>query len=198
MLVWSLIGMKWLIRVVAWIVLIELAGISGLGQSRTDGISGNMIFSRLSEARSLLADERVALLEGIVGVRRVRVSRRRFKEIAVTGVTGREMALAVLDTEGRFHRVRGIKHDKRGFETLTPGYRLSLRKENGINSEFECVAPSGGRVLAIKYPVSNGHGRFGGNSEVIEAIYTPYSGEIAIADIAERGLDVQDGFIEKA
>ena len=166
----------------------ELSGLAGAGE----------LFSKLSEARSLLEKERVALQKGVVAVRQVRVSRRRFKEVPVIGITGREMALAVLDAEGKFHVVRGLKRDNKGFETLTPGYGLTLRRENGINSEFVCLNPIGGRVLAVKYPVSNEGARFGGSEEVIEAVYTPYSAEIETEDLVERGLKDQDEFIEKA
>jgi hypothetical protein len=53
-------------------------------------------------------------------------------------------------------------------------------------------------VLAIKYPVSNEGRRFGGDAEVIEAVYTPYSAEIESAEVVEHGLKVQDEFIDKA
>lgn len=182
--------MKWIVRLGVVIALISLA----VAASAAD----KALLSKISEARLLLGGERVALEKGVVAVRQVRVSRRRFKEVPVMGITGRQLALAVLDREGKFHIVRGLKRDNKGFETLTPGYLLTLRRENGINSEFECVNPRGGRVLAIKYPVSNEGRRFGVDSEVIEAIYTPYSAEIDTSDVVRRGLAVQDGFIEKA
>src|ERR1700753_2618912 len=82
--------------------------------------------SKLSEARSKLEHEKVALQKGVVGYKRVRVGRRRYEDIPVIGLLGREVALALLDREGKFHIVRGVKRDNHGFETLTPGYTLTL------------------------------------------------------------------------
>jgi len=190
--------MKWIVRILVLVILIGTVAVSGLRRVSAYRANDASVLSRLSEARLLLEKESVALQKGVVAIRQVRVSRRRFRDIPVMGITGREMALAVLDTEGKFHVVRGLKRDNKGFETLTPGYALLLRRENGINSEFECVNPAGSQVLAIKYPVSNENGRFGGNAEVIEAVYTPYSAEIESPYLVRRGLDIQDGFIEKA
>ena len=52
--------------------------------------------------------------------------------------------------------------------------------------------------MAVKYPVSNEGNRFGPGELVIEAVYTPYSAEIKTEAVIKRGLDVQNGFIEKA
>jgi hypothetical protein len=190
--------MRWAIRIVVLAMVIGVVDVAGSRREGPGRATDGTILPRLSEARLLLEKESVALQKGVVATRHVRVSRRRFKDVAVIGITGREIALAVLDAEGKFHVVRGLKRDNKGFETLTPGYALFLRRENGINSEFECLNPVGGRVLALKYPVSNERGRFGGGSEVIEAIYTPYSAEIESHEVVRRGLEVQDRFIEKA
>ncbi|MEN3333693.1 MAG: hypothetical protein V7641_3058 [Blastocatellia bacterium] len=190
--------MREAVRIIILLIMVGMIAVAGFGRGLPGGVADEGVLSKLSEARSLLQKENVALQKGVVAVRQVRVSRRRFKDVAVIGITGREMALAILDAEGKFHIVRGLKRDNKGFETLTPGYTLFLRRENGINSEFECLNPAGGRVLAIKYPVSNEGGRFGGSSEVIEAIYTPYSAEIESPYAVRRGLEVQDKFIEKA
>lgn len=190
--------MKMGIRVIALVLMITAVEVAGFRREGATELAGEGLLARVTEARALLGKEKVILQKGVVGVRRVRVSRRRFKDEAIIGITGRELALAVLDAQGKFHVVRGLKRDNQGFETLTPGYSLTLRRENGINSEFECLSPQGARVLAIKYPVSNEQGRFGGGSEVIEAIYTPYSRELDSSEVVQRGLDVQSGFIEKA
>ncbi|MFL6214266.1 MAG: hypothetical protein ACJ74J_10295 [Blastocatellia bacterium] len=194
--------MVWVVRTLIIILAIGMVGVPGTSRERRLESASEVILSKLAEARALLSTERVALEKGVVGTRRVRVSRRRYQDVSVIGITGREVALALLDGEGRFHLVRGLKRDNKGFnkgfETLTPGYVLTLRRENGINSEFECAAPAGARVLAIKYPVSNEGRRFGGDAEVIEAVYTPYSAEIETAAVVEQGLKVQDEFIDKA
>jgi hypothetical protein len=190
--------MAWVVKIVILVLTVGLVGVAGPPRERMPGAASDVVLSKLSEARGLLGAERVALQKGVVGTRRVKVSRHRYSEISVIGITGREVALVLLDAEGRFHIVRGLKRDNKGFETLTPGYALTLRRENGINSEFECVAPAGARVLAIKYPVSNEGRRFGGDAEVIEAVYTPYSSEIESPEVVEHGLKVQDEFINKA
>src|SRR5581483_11240663 len=187
----STANMKWVYRVVVLVVIISAINVSGFRRGAVVSGSERDLLSRLSEARSLLSNEKVTLMKGVVGVRRAKVSRRRYQDVPVMGITGREVALAVLDEKGKFHIVRGVKRDNQGFETVSQGYLLTLRRENGINSEFVSINPPAGRVLAIKYPVSNERGRFGGSGEVIEAIYTPYSKEIDGPEIVRQGLEVQ-------
>jgi hypothetical protein len=155
------------------------------------------LLKKIEEGREHLKKESVQMIMGTVGTRRVRISRRKFANVPVTGIVGREMALAILDGEGVIRIARAIKRDP-GFEVLTPGFILSMRRENGLNSDIACVDPPGGKVVAVKYPVSNERNRFGPGDLVIEAVYTPYSGEIKTEEVIKRGIDVQNGFIEKA
>ncbi len=157
----------------------------------------NDLLKKIEEGRSRLKSESVQMIMGTVGTRRIRISRRRYQDVPVTGVVGREMALAILDADGAIRVARAIKRDP-GFEVLTPGFILSMRRENGINSDIACVDPPGGKVVAVKYPVSNEGNRFGPGDPVIEALYTPYSAEIGTEEVIKRGIDVQNGFIEKA
>jgi hypothetical protein len=153
--------------------------------------------ANIQQGRELLRGEPVSLIKGTVGTRRVRVSRRRYKEIPITGIVGREMAIAILDSRGRIKVARAIKRDG-SFEVLTPGIRLLMRRENGINSDIACIDPDGGRVVAVKYPVTNERGRFGSGPDVIEAIYTPYSREIETEQVIHKGMEVMDDLIHKA
>lgn len=155
------------------------------------------LLAQIEKGRERLKPELVRLLKGTVGYRRVRISRRRFEDVPVTGIVGREMALAILDSSGTISIARAIKRDP-GFEVLTPGFILSMRRENGINSDISCIDPAGGKVVAVKYPVSNEGNRFGPGDDVIQAVYTPYSPEIKTEEVIKRGIDVQNGFIEKA
>lgn len=155
------------------------------------------LLDRIEEGRERLKDETVKLLMGTVGTRRVRVGRRNFIDVPITGIVGREMALAVMEPSGKIRIARAIKRDP-GFELLTPGFTLSVRRENGFNSDIQCIEPPGGKVLAVKYPVSNEGQRFGSGPPVIEAIYTPYSAEIKTDAVVQRGIEVADRFIEKA
>jgi hypothetical protein len=179
------------------VCFLALLGGSGFGlDARTDE-HANKLLKQIEEGREYLKKESVQMIMGTVGTRRVRISRRKFKDVPVTGIVGREMALAILDADGAIRIARAIKRDP-GFEVLTPGFILSMRRENGINSDIACVDPPGGKVVAVKYPVSNERNRFGPGELVIEAVYTPYSAEIKTEEVIKRGIDVQNGFIEKA
>jgi len=170
---------------------------SSFGFDARTNEAANSLLKKIEEGREHLKQESVQMIMGTVGTRRVRISRRKFVDIPVTGIVGREMALAILDGNGAIRVARAIKRDP-GFEVLTPGFILSMRRENGINSDIACVDPPGGRVVAVKYPVSNEGNRFGPGELVIEAVYTPYSGEIKTEEVIKRGIDVQNGFIDKA
>lgn len=159
--------------------------------------AGTGLLKSIERARKILEPESVQLLKGTVGTKRVRVGRRRYQEIPVIGITGREMALAIMDSEGEIRIARAIKRDE-AMEVLTPGFILSVRRDNGINSDIACVLPAGGKVLAVKYPISNEGNRFGPGDEVIEAIYTPYSAEIKTDEVIERGIEIQTELIKKA
>ena len=118
--------------------------------SRTDEHAINLL-KKIEEGREHLKKESVQMIMGTVGTRRVRISRRKFIDVPVTGIVGREMALAILDAEGKIRIARAIKRDP-GFEVLTPGFILSMRRENGINSDIACVDPPGGKVVASNIP----------------------------------------------
>ncbi len=179
----------------AFCLLALLSGTFAI-ESRTDEHTYNLL-KKIEEGREHLKKESVQLIMGTVGTRRVRISRRKFADIPVTGIVGREMALAILEVNGTISIARAIKRFP-GFEVITPGFILSMRRENGLNSDIACVDPPGGKVIAVKYPVSNEGNRFGPGDLVIEAVYTPYSGEIKTEEVIKRGIDVQNGFIEKA
>jgi hypothetical protein len=174
-----------------------LAILSGFGFAYQHDAPRYSLLKKIEEGRELLKGESVKLQMGITGTRRVRLSRRRYKEVPVTGIVGREMALAILEPSGKIRIARAVKRDGE-FEVLTPGFILSMRRENGINSDIYCVSPAGGKVVAVKYPISNEGNRFGGGQPVIEAVYTPYSAEIKTEEVIERGLEIKDGFIDKA
>ena len=159
--------------------------------------SSSDLLPKIKEAQKRLRAESVEILKDTVGTRRVRVGRRKYKTVPVIGIVGREMALAVLDSEGKIRIARGIKRD-RGFEVQTPGFLFSVRRDNGINSNFACLKPANGKVLAVKYPISNEGNRFGPGDSVIESVYTPYSPEIRTREVIERGIEVQHGFIDEA
>jgi hypothetical protein len=184
-------------RVVVCLLAILSGGFTFIDHSVEPGLGGKDLLAKIEEGREDLKGESVKLLTGTVGTRRVRISRRRYVEFPVTGILGREMAVAILDADGKIRIARAIKRDP-GFEVLTPGFILSMRRENGINSDIACLEPAGGRIVAVKYPVSNEGNRFGGGDAVIEAVYTPYSAEIMTEEVIKRGLEVQNSFIEKA
>jgi hypothetical protein len=155
------------------------------------------LMHKIDEARELAKKENVQMITGVVGTRRVRIGRRRYKDVPITGVIGREVALAIMDAEGKIAIVRAMKNDS-GFHVQTPGYQLYVRRENGLNSDISCVTPAGAKVLALKYPISNENGRFGVSEPVVQAVYTPYSGEIKTEEVIKHGIKVQSEFIDKA
>ena len=165
--------------------------------TQTSAQSDHDLLAKIGEARATLANESVSLLKGVVGKRRVRVGRRSYRYVDIIGVVGREMAIAVADSNGDIIIVRAVKRDD-GLECLTDGVILALRRENGINSDIACIKPSGARVMAIKYPVQNEGQRFGPGPPVIEAVYTPYSAEIKTPEVVKRGIGFQHALIEKA
>src|SRR5437764_275431 len=103
--------MRWAVRIIVLAIMIGTVAVAGFGRELPGGAADEGVLSRLSEARLLLEKESVALQKGVIAVHHVRVSRRRFKDVAVIGITGREIALAVLDAGGKFHIVRGLKRD---------------------------------------------------------------------------------------
>lgn len=184
-----------MITVAVW--LLAVIGSAGVGVVDQTNESPKHLLSKIDEGREQLKNESVQLVMGTVGTRRVRIGRRKFKDVPVTGIVAREMALAILDGDGKIRIARAVKRDP-GFEVLTPGFILSMRRENGINSDISCIDPPGGKVVAVKYPVSNERNRFGPGDPVIQAVYTPYSPEIKTEEVIKKGIDVQNGFIEKA
>ena len=184
-----------MIKVAVW--LLAAIGSGGVGIVDHSNDPAKNLLSKIEEGRERLKNESVQLVMGTVGTRRVRIGRRKYKEVPVTGIIAREMALAILDGEGKIRIARALKRDP-GFEVLTPGFTLTMRRENGINSDIWCVNPTGGKVVAVKYPVSNENNRFGAGELVIQAVYTPYSPDIRTEEIIKRGIEVQNGFIDKA
>lgn len=155
------------------------------------------LLAKIEAARKQLEGEQVRLIEGVVGVRKVKTGRRSYKEVSIKGIVGREMAIAVMDAGGKINNVRAMKRET-GLEVLTPGYVLHMRKENGINSDIASIKPAGGKVLAVKYPISNEGNRFGASTALIEAVYTPYSAEINTEEVIDHGVLILDQFIEQA
>jgi hypothetical protein len=157
------------------------------------------LISKIKEARAMLQGESVDLIKDVVGMRRIKVGRRKYQQVPIMGIVERQMAIVVMDSKGDLQIVRAIKKEKgKGFEVLTPGVILSMRKANGINSDIACIQPANGKVLAVRYPVSNENNRFGSGGEVIQAVYTPFSPEIRTEEVVKAGLKIQTDFINKA
>lgn len=179
------------------VVFLVLLALTCSASRVTNASRPSVSLSQIEAARLEVGKERVTILYGVVGTRRVRVGRRSYKQVPVTGIVGREMALALGGGDGAIFIVRAIKRDH-SLEILTPGFSISLRRDNGINSDIVCIEPPGMKVLAIKYPVNNERNRFGPGPEVIEAVYTPYSAEIKSPELIRYGLAVQHELIIEA
>jgi len=155
------------------------------------------LLDKIEQAQRLVKKETVQMVYGVVGTQKVKVGRHRYTVVPIRGIVGREMAIAIVDSKGAIHIVRAVKNDQ-GLQVQTPGIVLSMRRENGINSDIGCIEPESGKVLAVKYPVDNEGGRFGPGPAVIEAVYTPYSGEIKNDRVVKRGIEIQNEFVGKA
>src|SRR5262249_54251226 len=131
------------------------------------------LMRKIDEARELVKKENDQMITGVVGTRRIRIGRHKYRDEPVTGVAGRQIALALVDAEGKIGIARAMKSDG-GLHVETPGYQFYVRRENGLNSDISCVFPAGGKVLALKYPIPNENGRFGPTDPVVQAVYTPY------------------------
>src|SRR5262249_11471964 len=127
------------------VAVLLLAALGGLNFSypQSDKIIGDDLLTRIEQGRERLKKERDDMMYGVVGTRRVKIGRRRYKDVPITGIVGREMALAVLDSNDRISVARAVKRDN-SLEVLTPGFVLSLRRDNGINSDIQCIEPAGG------------------------------------------------------
>ena len=91
------------------------------------------------------------------------------------------MLLAVETIRDR--KIRIVTFDNTAGRSATPGFDVVLKKENGMNSQFEVVSPRGYLVLAIKRPIRS---RNGGSTD---AIYSPYSEELDVPAVRQQGLD---------
>jgi hypothetical protein len=184
-------------RVFTCLFLILLSSTYKIEVSSSSPAENPELLKEIEAARILVGRESVNILNGVLGTKRVRVGRRKYRDVPITGIVGREMAMAILDRDGSITVARGIKRDK-GLEVLTPGVDLFVRRDNGINSDISVLRPKGGKILAVKYPISNQGARFGPGGDVIGAVYTPYSPEIATKQIIEEGIKIQSAFIDKA
>jgi hypothetical protein len=156
------------------------------------------LIAKIEEARVRLGSEKVDLVHEVVGTRRIRISRREYREEPISKLVGREMAIAILTADGEIRIARGIKRDNKGLDEVTQGFKLFVRKDNGINSDIACIEPEGGKVIAVKYPVKNENNRFGGGDGVIQAIYTPFSQEIRTPEVIHTGLKFATSIIDRA
>lgn len=179
------------------VVVLVLAALTCFAFQASDAAAAAVSLSQIEAARKEVGKERVNIVYGVVGSRRVRVGRRSYKRVPVTGIVGREMALALGVEGSEISIVRAIKRNGE-LEILTPGFTISVRRFNGINSDIVCIDPPGLKVLAIKYPVNNSGNRFGPGPEVLEAVYTPYSAEIKSPELVRYGLAYQHDLIREA
>src|ERR1044071_2703288 len=106
-----------MIRFVVCLLIVLATTSFRINDSNHQGNTPDLL-SKIEAARGLLQAERVQILKGTVGVRKVRVGRRSYKEVPITGIVGREMALAVLNSDGEIQTLRAIKRDSQ-FEVLT-------------------------------------------------------------------------------
>jgi hypothetical protein len=81
-----------------------------------------------------------------------------------------------------------------------PAVDISLTGFNGVNSKFQIDKPIGGKILALKYLISNIES---GTKKTIEnglseAVYVPYSQDFAAPEVLAYGADYINGIISQA
>ncbi|MEW6129230.1 MAG: hypothetical protein AB1757_19475 [Acidobacteriota bacterium] len=178
------------------LVFLALPAVQGYAKSGST-LKKVEILEKIEEAKGLLKTQEVALVNEVVGTRRVKKAPRVYEEIPVTKVVGRQMALAILTEDGEIKIARGIKRDK-GIDSLSAGFNLFVRRDNGINSDIAVIEPAGGKVIAVKYPVTNENNRFGSGEAIIQAVYTPFSNDLKSDALVEQGLRLEMALIERA
>src|SRR5215475_9016336 len=122
------------------ILLVSLVAVLGLTaasfRSRDASNTGDVdLLDKIEQAQKLVKKETVQMIYGVVGTQKVKVGRHRYTVVPIKGIVGREMAIAIVDSKGAIHIVRAVKNDQ-GLQVQTPGIVLSMRRENGINSDI--------------------------------------------------------------
>src|SRR5580704_13219582 len=107
--------------IVSLLILASIAYAGFKFQDRARTVKAYNLLKKIEEARELVKPESVHLINGVVGTRRVKVGRHRFKDVPITGIVGREMALAVVDEAGTITVVRAVKDDS-GLHVRTSGF----------------------------------------------------------------------------
>ncbi len=84
----------------------------------------------------------------------------------------------------------------RNGRSVTKGYRVTLLKQNGVNSEYRVDEPQGSVVLALKTNVRAHMGR--GKKRAIPAIYAPYGAHLDDAALIASGRQYLIDLVDRA
>ncbi len=103
---------------------------------------------------------------------------------------GFDVLLAVENIHDR--RIKIVRFDGKAKKSATPGFDIILKKENGMNSQFEVRYPQGYLVLAIKRPINM---KKGGKQD---GIYSPYSEALDVPQVRKRGFEYLRAIIHTA
>ncbi len=78
-----------------------------------------------------------------------------------------------------------------------PAVDVSLIRFNGVNSKFQVRKPAGGKILALKYLISNPESGSKAKIEagLIPSLYVPFSNDFAQPDVLKYGADYLNGII---
>lgn len=110
----------------------------------------------------------------------------------------KDIALAILDPQsGQTIIVKGMQEGKK-MTFRDPAAQVKLTYFNGVNSKFSVSKPEGGKVLALKYLITNPE--TGKKADILsgmyEAIYVPSSPDLADPAVIKYGEEYLNGVIK--
>lgn len=107
------------------------------------------------------------------------------------------IALAVLSSSSGKVEIVNISVNGKTIKVLSdPSWKVTMSRNNGVNSEFKIIQPSGKIVVAMKYPVTLR--KLGKNGELrypADVVYSAYSKDLETPDVVANGQAYVDNLI---
>ena len=127
------------------------------------------------------------------------VYKKKTKKIISYQLGDKDIALAILDPSNNNTIVTIGRLNGKSMVFPDPAVDVKLIKFNGVNSKFQVNNPAGGKIIALKYLISNPDS---GSKAIIEAglspsIYVPYSSDFSQPDVVAYGANYLNGIINK-
>lgn len=111
----------------------------------------------------------------------------------------KDIALAILDPQTNTTIITIGRQNGKKMVFPDPAVDVSLVKFNGVNSKFQVNRPVGGKILALKYLISNPESGSKAKIEagLIPSLYVPYSNDFAEPEVLKYGADYLSGIISQ-